>query len=198
MQPDPNELIRRLAQGNRGAFSQLYKLFQARVYNTCLSYLQNVEEAEEAVQDVFLEVFESAASFKGDSSVSTWIYRLAVNKCLDRIRHRKRQKRFAFMSSLFNKETGKLDFDAPDFNHPGIILENKEKAAILFKAIDKLPENQRSAFILKQVEGLSQKEIAEILNLGEKALESLLSRAKANLRKMLSAFYDKTEGNTKE
>jgi RNA polymerase sigma factor (sigma-70 family) len=198
MHPYPNELIIRLAQGNRDAFSQLYKLFQARVYNTCLSYLQNTGEADEAVQDVFLEVFESAASFKGDSSVSTWIYRLAVNKCLDRIRHRKRQKRFAFMSSLFNNETGKLDFDAPDFNHPCIILENKEKAAILFKAIDKLPENQRSAFILKQVEGLSQKEIAEILNLGEKALESLLSRAKANLRKMLSAFYDKTEGNTKE
>jgi len=188
------ELIRKIAERDQNAFRDLYELFQSKVFNTCLSYLQHVEDAEEAVQDVFMEVFGSAHEFRFDASVSTWIYRLTVNKCLDRIRHRKRQKRFAFISSLFNSETGNPDFDLPDFNHPGILLENKEKAAILFKAINRLPENQKSAFILKQVEGLSQKEISEIMKTGEKAVESLIQRAKANLRKILSDYYDQTEG----
>jgi len=179
-------LILLIANGDENAFRQLYELFKDKVYNTCLSYLQNKEEAEEAAQDVFVEVFHSAHKFKQRSSVSTWVYRITVNKCLDRLRYRSRQKRFAFISSLFNKTTGELQHDAPAFEHPGILLEQKEHAAKLFAAIARLVEQQQTAFILRQVEGLSQKEISQIMDLSEKAVESLIQRAKANLRKILS------------
>ena len=195
--PGAEDLIFQISNGNREAFRLLYDLFQAKVYNTCLSYLKNNEEAEEATQDVFLEIHKSASLFRYESSASTWVYRLSVNKCLDRIRHRKRQKRFTMIFGLFNKDTGALEVDPPEFYHPGIQLENKEQATILFKAIDKLPENQQTAFILKHVEGLPQKEIAQIMQMGEKAVESLLQRAKANLRKLLSDFYNNTEGKIK-
>lgn len=190
----PEELLYMVSKGDHSAFKQLYELFKARVYNTCLSHLQNESDAEEATQDVFIEVHKSANNFKGTAAVSTWIYRIAVNKCIDRIRHNNRQKRFAFVTSIFNKDTGELMHDPPEFNHPGIVIENKENAAKLFKSISQLPENQQSAFILKQVEGLSQKEVANILGMTEKGIESLIQRAKVNLRKHLGDIYDKNEG----
>jgi RNA polymerase sigma-70 factor (ECF subfamily) len=191
MQPD--ELLFLVSKGDTAAFRQLYELFKGKVYNTCLSYLQHAGDAEEATQDVFVEVHHSSATYKGTASVFTWIYRIAVNKCLDRIRYNNRQKRFAIVASLFNKDTGALMHDSPNFDHPGIKLENKEKAKVLFMAIWQLPENQKTAFILKQIEGLSQREIAEIMQMGEKAIESLIQRAKASLRVILSDFYDKTK-----
>jgi RNA polymerase sigma-70 factor (ECF subfamily) len=182
----PEQLLQQIANGDQPAFRQLYELFKDRVYNTCLSYMQQQAEAEEAAQDVFVEVYHSASKFQGKSSVSTWVYRIAVNKCLDRIRYKSRQKRFAFVSSLFHKDTGELIHDIPSFEHPGVLTENKEKSAMLFAAIKQLPENQQTAFLLKQVEGLPQKDISTIMNLSEKAVESLLQRAKANLRKELT------------
>lgn len=193
----PEEMLQRIAAGDAQAFRQLYALYKDKVYNTCLSYLQHVPEAEEVTQDVFIEVHQGAAGFKGTATVNTWIYRIAVNKCLDRLRYRNRQKRFAFISSLFGS-TGQLVHDAPAFDHPGIKLEHKEKAAALFSAIRQLPKNQQTAFILKHTEGLPQKEIAAIMGMGEKAVESLLQRAKQNLRKLLSQQMDKNEGFLKE
>lgn len=190
----PEELLFHIYNGDKTAFRQLYDLFKGRVYNTCISYLQHVNDAEEVTQDVFIEIYNAAGSYKGSATVSTWIYRITVNKCLDKIRYNSRQKRFAFLSSLFKHDTGELIHDPPDFEHPGVSLEQKEKSRILFGAIQQLPESQKTAFILKQIEGLSQREIAAIMELGEKAVESLLQRAKANLRNILSDFYDKNEG----
>lgn len=186
----PEELLQQIVTGDQQAFKELYEQFKGKVYNTCLAYLQLESDAEEITQDVFVEVYNSASTYRAAASVSTWIYRIAINKCLDKIRYKNRQKRFAFVSSIFNKDTGALIHDAPTFDHPGVRLENKEKAAILFKAIKSLPENQQTAFILKHVEGLKQKEIAAIMNIGEKAVESHLSRAKERLRKLLSDIYE--------
>ncbi len=116
----PEDLIKQIAKGDEQAFRQLYEELQARVYNTALSYLQNVEEAEEACQDVFVEVHQSAAKFREDAQVSTWVYRITINKCLDRIRYKQRQKRFAFITSIFHKTTGELLHDVPVFHHPGV------------------------------------------------------------------------------
>jgi RNA polymerase sigma-70 factor (ECF subfamily) len=112
-----------------------------------------------------------------------------VNKSLDAIRYRKRGKRFGFLTSIFHRESGEINIEKPDFEHPGVLLENQEKATILFRCIDQLAESQRSAFVLSQVEQLPQKEIAAVMNLSEKAVESLLQRAKANLRSELEKFY---------
>lgn len=185
---DP-EILQLIVSGDRQAMKDFYDKFKAKVYNTSLSYLQNPEEAEEITQDVFLEVFDSIGKFKAESSISTWIYRITVNKSLDQIRFRKRKKRMGFLLSLFNKDSGKLQIDLPHFEHPGVAIENKESAGILFTAIGSLPEQQKTAFILSQIEELPQKEIADVMKLSQKAVESLIQRAKANLRKELENFY---------
>ncbi len=167
------------------SFKELVDSHKTRVFNTAISFLQNKEDAEDVTQEVFIEVFHSLEKFKGQSSVSTWIYRITVNKSLDHLRKKNRKKRFGFMTSLFNKESGEINVDAGHFEHPGILLEKKEKAKMLFAAIDELSENQKTAFILYHVEELSQKEIGEVMNLTTKAVESLIARARTSLRERL-------------
>lgn len=184
-----DQLVAHIKQGNSTALEQLFLQLKDSVFTIALNYLRNREEAEEVLQDVFVEVFQSAASFKGESSVKTWVCRIAVNKSLNLLKFKGRKKRFAFISSLFG-DSGELRHNPADFDHPGIALENKEKAGYLFAAIDKLPENQKTAFLLLKVEGLSQKEAADIMKITEKALESLYQRARGNLKKELSDIYD--------
>ncbi len=183
------EILALLRNGDERAYRQVYDQYSSRVYNTALSYLQNTTDAEDVTQEVFVEVFRSVAKFRGGSTISTWIYRITVNKSLDHLKHGKRKKRFGIIRSLFGNDDDDQAIQLPDFHHPGIELENKERAAILFKAIGKLNENQQTAFILIHIEDLSQKEAAEIMNIGVKALESLIQRAKANLRTNLKDFY---------
>lgn len=186
----PEILLEEIRKGNEKALQQLFFQLKDTVFNVSLGYTANREDAEEITQDVFVEVFHSANSFKGDSSVKTWVCRIAINKSLDYLRFKKRKKRFAILTSLFSKETGEVKYHQPDFNHPGVTLEDKEKAGYLFAAIEKLPENQRTAFILLKMEGLSQREAAETMQINEKALESLFQRAKQNLRKELAGIYN--------
>lgn len=190
---EPEQLLRYIAAGDQSAFRQFYELFKVKVYNTALSYMQDQPEAEEVTQDVFVEIHNNATGFQSRSSVSTWLYRITINKCLDRLRYKNRKKRFAFVSSLFNK-AGVLQHDTPDFIHPGVLTEQRENAVFLFKALKQLPENQHTAFLLKHIECLTQKEIAQIMDISEKAVESLLSRAKYNLRKLLNDYFTQTEG----
>ena len=186
----PEELLYNVAQGDERSLGELYLLYSEKVYNTCLLYLQQEEEAEEALQDVFLQIFHAASTFKGGSSVQTWIYRIAINKCLDRIRYKKRAKRFAFISSLLNQ--GNIH-EPKEFHHPGIALENKDKSVQLFRALNQLQENQYTAFVLKQIEGMPQKEVAVVMGISEKAVESLFQRAKVKLRGILADFYNETK-----
>jgi RNA polymerase sigma factor (sigma-70 family) len=180
-------------QGHPLLFPELYEQYKSKVFNTVISYLQNAEDAEEVTQDVFVEIHHSLDKFEGRSSPGTWIYRISVNRSLDFIRARKRKKRAAFITSLFNRDTGELQYEQADFVHPGITLENKERSVFLFKAIHSLPENQQTAFILARIEGLGNIEIAGIMELKVGAVESLLSRAKDNLRKKLENILDETK-----
>lgn len=182
---------------NEYNLQQLVETYKNLVFNTALHFLQHREEAEDITQDVFVEVYQSLAKFKEQSSVSTWIYRITVNKCLDHLRAKKRQKRFGFITNLFHPETGEILHEISHFDHPGIELEKKEKARFLFRAIEQLPENQKTAFILWHIEELPQKEIAEIMQSSVKAVESLLQRAKANLRKELEKHYPERRNEQK-
>jgi RNA polymerase sigma-70 factor (family 1) len=172
------------------SFESLYNQFKDEAYNTSLSYLHNPQDAEEITQDVFVEVFKSLDKFKGESNIGTWIYRITVNKSLDFLRHKKRKKRFAFITSIFDPETGEQKVEQSDFIHPGVELEQRERSAALFKAIDKLPANQKTAFILSKIEGLSYAEISEVMNTSISSIESQIFRAKKNLKKILSRVYD--------
>jgi RNA polymerase sigma factor (sigma-70 family) len=174
---------------NEYNLQQLVETYKRLVFNTAINFLQHREEAEDITQEVFIEVYQSLSTFKEQSTISTWIYRITVNKCLDHLRAKKRQKRFGFLTSLFHPESGEVLMEVSHFDHPGIEMEKKEKAQFLFKAIESLPENQKTAFILWHIEELPQKEIAEIMQSSVKAIESLLQRAKANLRKELEKIY---------
>ena len=182
------ELIVLLKQKDRQAFKEIVEQWKDMVYNTALGVLQNEEDAEDIAQEVFIQVFESINDFREESKFSTWIYRITITKSLDFIRRKKRKKRFAWIQGLYGENDDEM-VDSPDFMHPGIKMENKEDAAILFKAIEKLPEKQKAAFILNKVENLSYAEIAEIMGTTSVAVDSLFQRSKTNLRKELSGFY---------
>lgn len=186
-------LIQQLQQGNERAFAWLVQNFQDRVYNTCLGVLHNMEDAEDIAQEVFVEIHRSVQGFKAESKLSTWIYRICVTKSLDHLRGKKRKKRFAFVKSIFGEHDNEPRIQIPDFIHPGVLLENKERAAYLFKAIEQLPENQRIAFTLNKIECLSYQEISEATDMTVSAVESLLFRAKQNLKKILNGYYAETE-----
>lgn len=158
------------------------------VYNTVLGFLQNTGDAEDVTQDVFIKVYEHIGQFKQQARLSTWIYRISITQAMDFLRYRNRKKRGGFLLGLFGSNR-ELLYDPADFVHPGVIAEHKEQSAILFKAINRLPENQKTAFLLQKTQDQSQQQIAEIMQLSEGAVESLLSRAKSNLKKLLANYY---------
>jgi len=185
-------LIEQLKRGDEIAFKTIVDTWQNMVYNTAIGIVQNAEDAEDIAQEVFVQVYQSISSFKGDSKFSTWLYRITITKSLDHERRKKRKKRFAFVKSLFGEEN-QVTVHPPDFNHPGVVLDKKEDAATLFAVINQLPENQRIAFTLHKVEGLSYHEVSEVMKTTVSSVESLMHRAKNNLRKRLEEHY---KGNT--
>lgn len=167
-------------------FEELYNAHKRMVYNLALHYVQQTEDAEEITQDVFISVYQSLNSFKEESSISTWLYRITINKSLDFIKARQRKKRFAFFTNLFYDDTNDLKHNLSDENnHPGIQLEDKEALSCLFKYINDLPDKQKTALILHKIEQKSQIEVANIMDISPKALESLVQRAKSNLSKKI-------------
>ncbi|GAO44937.1 RNA polymerase sigma factor [Flavihumibacter petaseus] len=169
------EFIERLQQGDETAFRMLVEEWKDRVYNIALGLVHREDEAADITQDVFVSIFRRIGKFRADAELGTWIYRITVNRSLDLIRQRKRRE---WLGQWI------------DFFHPGVQLEKKQDAALLFAAIKKLPEQQQAAYQLQQLEGLRQADIAAILEISEGAVESLLSRARANLRKTLKAHFD--------
>jgi len=184
------ELLNKIIKGDRKAFTGFYDKFQSQVFRTAIGYFHNHYDAEEVVQDVFVEVHRSASKFDNKSSLSTWLYRITVNKSIDKLRFQKSVKRFSFLSSIFSDEENRFREDIPDSTNHGIQADNKESEKIIHQAMNRLPETQRTAFVLTQVEDLSGKEAAEIMKTTSKAVESLIQRAKANLRKELGKIYD--------
>lgn len=154
--------------------------------------MHNREDAEDLAQEVFIEVFQSINNFRGEASLSTWIYRIAVTKSLELKRKRNRKKRMAYFKSLLNMNQDPDDTeDRKFFHHPGIEMENKERAHILFQTIDQLPQNQRIAFTLNKIEHLSYREVATIMETSLSAVESLIYRARNNLKQKLQSYYEK-------
>ena len=169
-------------------FEDIYNQYSILVYNVALNYLQNTEDAEEITQDVFVQINESFSKFNEQSTLKTWIYRITINKCLDFIKHKNSKKRFFIFGKKSNNER-ELN-NITNFDHPGITLENKENAIILFEIINKLSENQKTAFLLSKLDGLSNPEVAQIMTVSISTVESLLFRAKTTLRENLSAKFE--------
>ncbi|MBL7970384.1 MAG: sigma-70 family RNA polymerase sigma factor [Prolixibacteraceae bacterium] len=189
---DEYQLIKGIQQGDRKAFQVLVETYQRMVVNTCMGIVHNKVDAEDLAQDVFLEVFRTAENFRGDSKVSTWVYRIATNRSLNLIRKNKRKRFFQSIEETFSggknrgSEISDRRGDQPDQN-----ITDQERSDLLHHAIDQLPEKQRIAFTLNKYEELPYQQIAEIMEISLASVESLIHRAKKNLQKQLYNCYKK-------
>jgi len=177
-------------ENDAASFRAFIQMHQDRVYNAVLNRVQNISDAEEITQDVFIDVFRQPGAFRGEAAVTTWLYRIAMNKCVDHLRRQKRRNRWN-VSTWFTGHDNEPGVHpvAADFFHPGIAAENREKAALLFKAMKQLPYNQHTAWVLHEMDNRSYKEISEIMHLSVSSVESLLFRARQHMKKILSGMY---------
>lgn len=170
------EILRRCREGDVDALGVLFQHFGDRVYRLCLNVLSVPSDAEDATQEVFLRIFQKAGTFAGRSQVSTWIHRLTVNYCLNQLKSRKRRS----MPSL--EALPQLE---PDTKADGSVpLEQKETVAQVRSILARMPEEARTIFLLREVEDLSYKEIAEVLDLPQGTVMSRLARARDKFRQI--------------
>lgn len=170
-------------------FEEIYHKYVDLVYNLSLQYVYNEEDAKEITQDVFVKVHRHNAKFEGRSSMKTWIYRMTINTCLDFIKAKKTIKRQANQNTMDVADPIVFN-QIQDFQHPGILMEQKEALAGIFAAMEELNENQRTSIVLLKIEGLSQIEAAKVMDITPKALESLFHRAKKKLWLILEESKD--------
>ncbi|MBI9072636.1 MAG: RNA polymerase sigma factor [Melioribacteraceae bacterium] len=172
-------------------FQAIVETNQDRVRNTCFRFVNNLEDAEDIAQEVFVQVYESFSHFREEAELSTWIYRIAVNKSLDFLRKSKRKKRFGQMVSLFGFGEEEEEIRIPSSSNPQRELEDDERKQILYMIIRKLPENQQTALTLSKLEGFNNKEVSKIMEMSLSAVEALMFRAKKNLEKKLRSYFEK-------
>lgn len=187
-----SELIQGIQQADRQAFRTLVVTYQPMVVNTCLGIVHNQPDAEDIAQDVFLEVFRNAGNFRGDARLSTWLYRIAVNRSLNFVRNNRRKRFWKSLEDAFGGGRNVLQEISENRNdQPDNGITEKQRREMLYKAIDKLPEKQRVAFTLNKYEDLTYQQIAEIMDLSLASIESLIHRAKKNLQDQLYECYKK-------
>ena len=189
------ELIARLQQRDEAAFEELIRQYEKKVYTLCFRMCGSSEDAEEAAQDTFLALWRGIDRFRQESSLSTWIYRLASNACIDTLRRRKKQNAV----SLDDEE---LFVDAVDTSpQPQEAAERREAQKLLQEGLMSLPEEYRKVLILREIEGLSYTEIAESASLELGTVKSRISRGRALLRNFLSGngnFFEITSSKVTE
>ena len=184
------DLIQRLISGDNEGYRKLVDTYQRLVFNACFNLLRHTSDSEDIAQDVFIEVFESIHQFRHESKLSTWLYRVSINKSLNHIRKQKTKSMISSIESFFTGDKPvKLEVEDVSANDTPHSIEYKERSRVLQSAISSLPDNQRIAFSLSKFDEISYQEIAEIMNLSLPAIESLIHRAKINLQKKLVNYY---------
>ena len=185
------KLIEKLKANDRAAFNELITLYKNNVINTCHRFLLNEQDAEDISQEVFIEIYQSIATFRGDAKLSTWIYRITITKCLDEIKKRNRKKRISSIGKLLHLDT--ISNWIAGGTMPDKILHEDERLKEVGIVLNSLPENQRIAFTLSKIDGFSNTEIAEIMNTTTIAVESLIYRAKKKTTQKLLTILKNDE-----
>lgn len=185
------ELVERAKNGDKKALSTIVKDNEQLVFNSALRLVGNTEEAECVMQETFLKVFQALPTFKGESSLSTWIYRIATNFALMRLRDRKKEfNGFEDIDLKVSKSTMEA-FNRSVGNNPHRAVENVELRERMEAAIEELPAKFKSVFVLKDIEGMSLKEIAELNDMSLPAVKSNLHRARLFLRNRLAEYAER-------
>ena len=187
-QSSDEELMTRIAEGDEYAFQTLVERHQTSVLNLIYRFIGDRAKSQDLAQEVFLRVWQAARSYEAKAKLTTWLYRVTANICINDLKASRRKKWLRFFHVDSEEQAdGEADFlgAAPS---PEDQLLSKERSREITKALQSLPENQRMALILKRYEDLSYEEIARILNCSISAVESLLVRAKRNLQEKLKIF----------
>ncbi len=182
------ELIEKIKRGERDLFKELVDKYKDMVFNICFGFVKNKEDAEDITQDVFFTIYKNIKVFKFESKISTWIYRIAVNRSLNHIRNRKLSRIFNKISLKEESEGKEAEIPAAQDSSADFKVITKEKKNIISKALNGLPSNQRVAFTLYNIEGFTYEEIAEIMGCSISSVESRIHRAKMNLQKKLVIY----------
>ncbi|NLX11394.1 MAG: sigma-70 family RNA polymerase sigma factor [Chloroflexi bacterium] len=186
---DDAEMVARLQAGDQAAYAQLVDENAGRIYRLALRMLGSEADAEDVLQETFLSAFKSIENFEARSSLSTWLYRIATNAALMRLRRKEPQQ--VSVDEPIESDDGELiprqffDFCCL----PETDLLRDEARAEMMRAIEELPATLRSVFVLRDIEGLSTEETAETLNLSISAVKSRLMRARLKLRERLSIYF---------
>ena len=184
-----DELIHAIRLGDKAAFTSLVRRYEDTVYKFSYKVCRDSGKAEEALQDTFINVYRKLDSFDGKSKFSTWLYSIVTNNCLMKQRKRKLDDLLESLDDPRTNEDGSfLEQVAPWDETPADVLMKKEFQTILDNAIMKLPVNYRLVFVLRDLEGKSTEETAEILKISEEATKSRLRRARAFLRTELGPY----------
>lgn len=178
------ELLAKVSQGDRSAFKTLFDTHSTHVYNICLRMLGNPGDAEEVSQDVFMTLWQKADSVRGESRLSTWLHRVAINKSIN---FRKRGGVLNRLKQIMSIDTEDVSLSeqlpAPETERPDRALESNQATEELAALMAEIPSRQREIYLLHKLEGFSYNEIAEDLNISLASVESLMHRAKENLKK---------------
>ena len=184
-------VLEEIRKGNTEVFRELVEHHKDKVINSCYGFLKNREDAEDAAQQVFLEVYNSIKNFRDEARLTTWIYRIAVTKSLDIIRKRNRKKRFGKLKQVMGFDNALDQIPDSKLLNPEQQMIRDERYEVLHKAIESLAESQKIAITLSKMDGFNNKEIADIMGVSLSSVESLIHRAKNNLHDKLYDYYER-------
>ena len=183
--------VARLQANEDAAYDELVRTYSASIFHVAYRMLGDTAEASDVVQDIFLKVFRNIGVFKGEASLKTWIFKIAFSEILNRLRWWKRRRRYATMS-LDDQEngngTGPAHFVASSSPTPEEVLQSKEQEGAIQEALAKLSKDHRSIIVLRDIEGFSYSEIADVLEVSIGTVKSRLARARGDLKKSLMRY----------
>ena len=183
LNPEADEIsiIKQVLGGDADAFEHIVKKYEKKVYNLALRYLKNRDDALDLSQEVFIQVYNNLAQFRGDSQFSTWIYRVTYNKCVDMLRKTQKLRRNVVMSTddenFFETRDCRASIEED--------YEGRETLVTVMKIIDTLPSEQRDVVILRYIKDLSYSQIADVLEIAEGTVKSRLNRARLKIKEQL-------------
>jgi RNA polymerase sigma-70 factor (ECF subfamily) len=188
-------LVGQFRKGNISAFEEIISRYEAKVMNLSLRLTRNQEDAEEVMQDVFTTVYRKIESFRGQSAFSSWLYRIVVNAAFMKLRKKKQSQTISMEDLAPAVRQYCIERDHSVNNQSYAMTVTRELQDVLQRAIDRLPDQYRAVFVLRDVDGLSNQETGDILELSIPAVKSRLHRSRILLRKRLKRYYEDYTGN---
>lgn len=190
MERDDLQLVEKAQGGDRDAFRELVERYQRKVYSICYGMLKNADDCLDVSQDVFVKVYRNIEKFNHQSSFYTWLYRITVNMCIDHIRKNKRVKNVEYDDALSREGDGPDDFLMPSKLglNPDKVYGRKELREKMLEALDSLSEKHRTILILREVDGLSYEEIADVLNISKGTVMSRLFHARKYFQEAIGDY----------